>query len=250
MQLVDHRRLADPGIARHQHQLGSAAGDDAREGLDQHLDLMFTAIQLLGYQQAVGGALLVQAEGFDAPSPLPVVQAAAQVVLDAGGALVAILGGLGQQLEDDLREHRRHAGDPLAGRQRLARDVAVHPFHRVAGGEWQRAGEHLVEDHAKGIEVAARVDGAVHPSGLLRRHVGQGAGDGLRRLGRLALARQPRGQAEAGQACLAIGAVDLDVVGLEVLVHQATLVQVAQRHGDVHGQAQAGSGLQGLAQQA
>ncbi|MNP05639.1 hypothetical protein D3C76_975940 [compost metagenome] len=148
----------------------------------------------------------------------------AQVVLDAGGALVALLGGLGQQLEDELREHRWHAGNPFAGRRRLARDVAVYPFHRVAGGKRQRAGEHLVKDHAKGIEVAARVDGAVHPPGLFRRHVGQGTGDGLRRFGCLALARQPRGQTEAGQAGLAIGAIDLDVIGLEVLVHQAALV--------------------------
>ena len=79
---------------------------------------------------------------------------------------------------------------PFAGRHRLPGDVAVHPLHRVGCGEWQRAREHLVERDAERVEVAAGVDRAVHASGLFGRHVGERAGDGLGRLGRLPLARQ------------------------------------------------------------
>ena len=41
-------------------------------------------------------------------------EAPPQIGLDAGGGLVAILGGLGEQLHDDRRERPRDAGDPLA----------------------------------------------------------------------------------------------------------------------------------------
>ena len=75
--------------------------------------------------------LLAQWELFDAALCVPVGQAAAQIALDAGGGLVALLSGLGEQLHND-RRHR--AGDPLqptGRRHRLPRDVAVHPFHRI-----------------------------------------------------------------------------------------------------------------------
>ena len=82
-------------------------------------------------------------------------------------------------------------------------DVAVHPFHRIGRGERQDARQHLVERDAQRVEVAARIDRAVHPAGLFGRHVGERAGDDLGRLGRLALARQARGDAEAGEPDLA-----------------------------------------------
>ncbi len=88
---------------------------------------------------------------------------------------------------------------PLGGRHRLSGDVAVHPLHRIGGREGQRAGQHLVERDAERIEVAAGIDRAVHAPGLLGRHVGERAGDDLGRLGRLPLARQARGDAEAGE---------------------------------------------------
>ena len=58
-------------------------------------------------------------------------------------------------------------------------------------------GEHLVERDAERVEIAAGIDRAVHAPGLFGRHVGERAGDDLGRLGRLALARQARGDAEA-----------------------------------------------------
>ena len=83
-----------------------------------------------------------------------------------------------------------------AGGTGLLRDMAMDPFHRIGRAERQCAGEHLIERDAERIEVAAGIDRAVHPSGLFGGHVGERAGDGLGRLGRLALARQTRGDAE------------------------------------------------------
>ena len=82
---------------------------------------------------------------------------------------------------------------PLGGRDRPPRDVAVHPLHRIGRGERQWAREHLVEGDAERVEIAAGVDRPVHPSGLFGRHVGERAGDDLRRLGRL----RSRGRREA-----------------------------------------------------
>ena len=92
---------------------------------------------------------------------------------------------------------------PLAWRHRLPGDMAVHPFHGIGRGERQGAGEHLVKRDAERVEVAAGIDRAVHPSGLFGCHVGERAGDGLGRVGRLALARKARGDAEPGEPALA-----------------------------------------------
>ena len=148
------------------------------------------------------------------PLRLPFRQAAPKIALDAGGGLVALLGGLGEQLHDDRRDAARNASDPLAGRHRLPRDVAVHPLHRIGGRERQRPGEHLVERDAERVEIAAGIDRPVHPAGLLGRHVGERAGDDLGRRGRLALARQARGDAEAGEPDLAVAASTRMLAGL------------------------------------
>ena len=93
-------------------------------------------------------------------------------------------------------------GIPFArspGGDRLPGDVAMDPLHRIGGGEGQRPRQHLVEGDAQRIEIAPGIDRPVHAAGLLGRHVGERPGDHLGRLGGLALARQTRGDAEAGQ---------------------------------------------------
>jgi hypothetical protein len=50
VQLIDHGRLADAGIAGDQHQLRRAALDDAVEGGEQRLDLALAPIQPLRNQ--------------------------------------------------------------------------------------------------------------------------------------------------------------------------------------------------------
>src|ERR1700739_3472021 len=51
--------------------------------------------------------------------------------------------------------------------------MAMDPLHRIRGAERQCAREYLVERDTERVEVAAGIDGAVHPSGLFGRHVGE-----------------------------------------------------------------------------
>ena len=115
-----------------------------------------------------------------------------------------------------------------ARRHRLPGDMAVHPFHGIGGGERQDAREHLVKRDAERVEIAAGIDRAVHPSGLLGRHVGERAGDGLGRLGRLAFARQARGDAEAGEPDFVGSVIRPGCWRLDVFVDEAALVKLAR----------------------
>ncbi len=92
-----------------------------------------------------GLSRFAERKGLDAPLALPFGQAAPQIVLEAGGGLVALLGRLGEELHHDPGEDGRDALQPFRRRNRLPRDMAVNPFHRIGGAERQTAGEHLVE---------------------------------------------------------------------------------------------------------
>jgi hypothetical protein len=120
----------------------------------------------------------------------------------------------------------------------LARNVTVHPFDRLGGGEGQRAREHLVERHTDGVKIAAAVDRAVHASRLLGSHVGERASNRLGRVGRLPLAWQSRGNPEARQPRLACRGVDQDVRGFDVLVNDASAVRLAQSRRKTGGEPQ------------
>ena len=72
-----------------------------------------------------------------------------------------------------------------ARRCRLTCDVAVDPFQGVGRVKWQRARKHLIQGDAQGVKIAAGIDRTIHAAGLLGRHVGQRAGNDLRRYGRL-----------------------------------------------------------------
>ena len=125
----------------------------------------------------------------------------------------------------------------------------MHPLHRLGGRERQGAREHLKECNAERIEVSSGIDRTVHAPSLLGRHVGERAGDRLRRLGRLAFARQARGDAKACQLHLSRRRVHQDVAGFDVLVHDATLVEPAQSRRHADGQAQEPSHLHGWTEQ-
>jgi len=102
--------------------------------------------------------------------------------------------------------------------------MAMHPFHRIRSREGQTAGQHLVEGHAEGIEVAAGIVRAVHTAGLFGRHVGERSGDELGRLGRLAFARKPRSDPKAHEPDPTDGGVNQDIGGLHVFVDQRSLM--------------------------
>ena len=164
--------------------------------------------------QTVRHVASAERERLDAAMRLPFRQALAQIDRETRGGLVAVLGGLGEELHHDRRERPRDVRDPLVGRRRLAGDVAVHPFHRIGGGEGQFAGEHLVEGDAQGVEIAAEIDRPVHPARLFGGHVGERPGDHFRRRRRLALARQTRGDAKAGEPDLPLAESTRMLAGL------------------------------------
>ena len=179
--------------------------------------------------------------GRDPPRLAPLVEAALEIVREPRRALVAIVGHLGQQLEDDLRRARRgQRTDAPIGRRRLARHVAVHPAEGVAGLERQPPGEQLVEGHAQRIEIRAAVDRPVHPPGLLGRHVRQRALDQSRRprrwSARARRARRCRNRRSGPPRC----AVEEDVVRLQILVDQPAPVDVGDGGGDARRQREEG----------
>ena len=59
--------------------------------------------------------MLAEREVVDAAVSFPIGQAAPQVALEPGGALVALLGCLGEQLHGDPRDWRGDGRQPLAG---------------------------------------------------------------------------------------------------------------------------------------
>ena len=93
--------------------------------------------------------MLAQRERGDNPRVLPLLEALLEVVLESRGALVALLGNLREQPEDNLRQHGGQRRPNLIGRRRLACHVAIDPAERVAGLEGQPAGEKLIEDNAE-----------------------------------------------------------------------------------------------------
>ena len=151
-------------------------------------------------------------------------------------------GVLLQALLEQRPQRRRHARRQLREVGLLVHDRAQHVRHRLAV-EGAPAGEHLVEHAAEGPDVRAAVDGLA--ARLLRAHVAGGAeqharlrhrergrvrGLGVLRPGeRVGVERL--GQAEVEHLDAAV-AVDHDVRGLQVAVHDALLVRGLERLGD------------------
>ena len=235
VELVHQRRLADARSSRNEKQLRRAIGREGLEGRDQDLDVAFAAVQPLRNQEPVRDVLRGKGEGIDAAGRLELAQAPSQVRFHACGGLVAVVGTLGKQLQDDLFDRGGSALHALTGRLGRPRDMGVDPFRGIRGREGKLAGEHLVERDAEGVEVAPRVDRPVHLASLLGRHIGKRAGDG--RWAPL-LPEHPRGDAEPGQPCLARADIDQDMRRLDILVHDALLMKLAQCGGDADGHAQ------------
>ena len=119
-----------------------------------------------------------------------------------------------------LRDRRVVPG----GRDRRRVDVLRDDRHGVVAAERRAAGDHLVEAHPEGVEVAARVGRAPH--GLLRRHVGHRAhhhallGDARAILG--------DGQAEVSERRAPV-LTEPDVARLQVAVDDAALPWACSR---------------------
>src|SRR4029079_13100173 len=88
VQLVHDGRFADPGIARHEQELGRTAVDDAIERGKQGLDVAYTAAQLLRDQQPVGCVIFAERKVVDASFGLPLGEAAPHIAFQAWCGLV------------------------------------------------------------------------------------------------------------------------------------------------------------------
>jgi len=228
VQLIDHRGLADAGIAGHEHKFRGALVHNSVESCDQRLDLALPAVELLQDQKPVRYVATAKRKWLDPAIRLPFRQSPPQISLDARGGLVAFLGSLGEELHHDCREQRREARDPFVGRYRLSRDMAVHPLHRIGGGEGELPRQHFVKGDTQSIEIAAGVHRAVHSAGLFRRHVGERSRDRLRRRRGLTLARQTRGNAEPRHPHTTPCCIHQEIGWLDVLVDKASLMHPAQ----------------------
>src|SRR5262249_44386721 len=136
------------------------------------LDLARSPVQFFWDQQTIWSVVLAKREIHNVSVLFPFSEAAPKIALDTGRSLVPFLGGFGEQFHHDRRDTRRHSVDSFVRRRRTPCDVAMHPSKGVGSCERQFTGQHLVKRYAEGIEVAARVDRAIHSPRLFRRHVG------------------------------------------------------------------------------
>src|SRR5262249_3510472 len=83
------------------------------------------------------------------------------------GALIAILGLLGEQLADDVGKPARQRRVDVGERRRCARDLEMDQLERVGVRERWGAAEKLVERRTERIEVGAIVDDAIDAARLL-----------------------------------------------------------------------------------
>ncbi len=190
-ELVHEAGLPDPGVPRDERERGAAARHRLLEHRLQRGQLGLPPVEALGELEAIGDVERAERERLDAPGGAPFGPGPLEILPEAAGALVPVLGHLLHQPPDDRVEHGVDAGGDLAQRRDWARDVRVNPAQRILRGERELAGEHEEEQHPQRVEIAAAVDGAVHPSGLLGRHERQRPLDQLWRLGDERLAWGP-----------------------------------------------------------
>jgi hypothetical protein len=143
------------------------------------------------------------------------------------GSLEAVLGILGERLQDHGLKSGRDLGVQLARAARLLGDLLQRDRDRGLGLERDLPGERLVEDHANRIEVGGRGD--VEALRLLRREVLRGAQHGP---GLGDLRGAGAGDAKVGHACAPVG-VHQDVVGLQVAMDDPALVREAGAREDL-----------------
>src|ERR1700693_4927011 len=102
MKFIDDRGFSDAGISGDPPQPRPPVVAYPIEAGEQGLYLARPSVQLLGKQQPVGRVVLAKRKGVDAPFTLPFGKTVLKITLDASGRLVALLGGLREQLLDDF----------------------------------------------------------------------------------------------------------------------------------------------------
>jgi hypothetical protein len=145
MELVHERGFANASIAGDEHELCCAVSNDSIKGGEQRRDLVLPAVKLLRRHETVRHVAGAEWEWFYAAMGLPFRQALPQIDHKTRGGLVAVLRILGEEHHHNRGERFRDARDPLVRRRRLAGNVAMHPLHRIGGGEGQFACQHFVK---------------------------------------------------------------------------------------------------------
>ena len=85
------------------------------EGGEQRRGLGLAPVEPLGDAKLVGEVLFTRRKGGDALAPAELFDARLEIGLEAGGAPVAVLRDLGEQLHHDVREHRGTPGEIRCG---------------------------------------------------------------------------------------------------------------------------------------
>ena len=171
---ADQCRLTGAGGPADEHEPRLSGPRAGQHGVEDAA-LLVAAEQLVGQPQLRRDVGEARRERVDEAALVEVVEAALQVRPEPAHALVAGVGALLEQLEDHLRERGGQLGAKLLRGRRHAGEVAVHEAERVIVLKREAAGEQLVERDAEGVVVTASVDGAAGATGLLGRHVLQGA---------------------------------------------------------------------------
>ena len=91
-QLAEQRRLPHPGTAGQEQDARPAIVEDARKCIDERAALPLAAVDLLRDREPVGSVTPAEREPQDRPRSLPLLQAALEIVPQAGGGLVAVVG--------------------------------------------------------------------------------------------------------------------------------------------------------------
>ena len=154
---------------------------------------------------------------------------AVEVGTELVGAAVALRGLLEHRVRDDERERVGHVRRERLQRRGRVGDVLHRDRDRRVALERHAAGEHLVEHDAERVDVGLRADAAA--ARLLGREVLRRADDRAD-LGHLRIAGVR--DAEVGHLDAPVVAHE-HVVRLDVAVHDAVLVRVAQPGEHLHG---------------
>ena len=99
--------------------------------------------------------------------------AAAEVGNQPVNRLVAVIGMLLQQLQDDGRQHSRHVRAYHIRGQRRRGNMVMRPVGPIVLPPFKRqaSGQEFIQHHAEAVEIAATIDGALGAGSVLRGHI-------------------------------------------------------------------------------
>src|SRR4051794_31140971 len=103
--------------------------------------------------------------------------------------------------------------------------MTVDPLEGVSSGKGKCTRQQLVEGDAQRVEIAPRVDGAIHPPSLLGGHIRKRAGNNFRWYGRLAFVRELGRNPESGKPYVS-NIVDEHVGRFYVLMYKAVAMDL------------------------